>query len=81
MKEILPQYGPWPKRFEDNDDLMKRVINVKVFMNEYLQTNPLKADEKYGIVTHSCFIATMTAKGVDLTNSLGIKDYIFPKNC
>ena len=50
-------------------------------MKENLRINQLKGDEKYGIVCHSMIIATLTAKGIDETDKMGFKDYIWLQNC
>lgn len=50
-------------------------------MREYLRMYPLKDDEKYCISTHSQFIATLTAEGLDPDDDKGFKNYIWTQNC
>ena len=78
MKATLPKYKP---RFEDCASLLRRGAVAKEFMREYLRVNPLKDDEKYAVSTHSMFIATMTAEGLDENDKMGFKNYVWTQNC
>jgi hypothetical protein len=51
-------------------------------MKEYLEGNPLNDEkcEKYGLISHSTIIASLTAKGVDPETGL-LVDFIWFKNC
>ena len=74
MKEILPTYKP---QFEDAASLLRRAAVANEFMKEYLKANPLKEGEKYAISTHSMFIATLTAEGLDPSDKKGLKNYVW----
>lgn len=54
---------------------------IKQYLREYLTANPLDnaKQEKYGIISHSRIIATMTAKGV--TEDDELIDFIWFQNC
>jgi len=78
MKEAFIQA---PKQFESPEDLLMRRNAVVGFMKEHLKYNPLGPNQRYGIVSHSIFIAAMTAQGLDENDCFGLKEYIFPVNC
>ena len=50
-------------------------------MKDNLKVNELRGDEKYGIVSHSVLIASLTAKGIDSKDHRGLKGYAWLKNC
>ena len=62
MNTILSRHKP---KFESVPALFSRAKIIKAWMKDNLRMNELKGDEKYGIVSHSMIIATLTAKGVD----------------
>jgi len=78
MVETLPKHVP---RFEDCESLLRRADVFKDFIREYLRVNPLQGDEKLCVVTHSQFIATLTAEGLDESDSKGFKGYTWADNC
>ena len=70
-----------PEKFEDNESLLRRAWIIKDFMKEYLRTNPLEGQQKYGIVCHSVIIGAMTAEGMDKDGHYGFKNPTVALNC
>jgi hypothetical protein len=68
-------------RYEDHYDLYARAKVIKQYLREYLIANPLdeQKQEKYGVISHSRIIATLTSKGVDKEGEL--IDFLWFKNC
>ncbi len=69
-------------RYEDHFDLYDRAKLIKHFLAEYLRTHPLdqETQEKYGVISHSRIIATMTSKGVNKEDG-SLIDYSWFSNC
>lgn len=78
LTEVLPTFHP---RFEDCESLLRRGEVFKEFMREYQRMNKLEGDEKFGVVCHSMFIATLTAEGLDESDKMGFKNYVWCQNC
>jgi hypothetical protein len=62
--------------------LYARAQVIKKFLREYITANPLDngKQEKYGIISHSRIIATMTAKGHKEEDD-SLVDFIWFENC
>ncbi|TNV76426.1 hypothetical protein FGO68_gene11145 [Halteria grandinella] len=69
-------------RYENHKDLYARAKVIKQFLREYITANPLNHEkqEKYGIISHSRIIATMTATGHREEDDELI-DYVWFQNC
>lgn len=67
--------------FESAIAQLARAQDVKAWMKDNLKVNELRGDEKYGIVSHSVLIASLTAKGIDSKDHRGLKGYAWLKNC
>jgi hypothetical protein len=78
LLERLKAHHP---RYENHKDLYARAKVIKQFLREYITANPLNEvkQEKYGVISHSRIIATMTAKGVDENDEL--IDFTWFQNC
>jgi hypothetical protein len=79
---ILSKLVAHEPRYEDHRDLYSRAKIIKQYLREYITANPLdhSKQEKYGIISHSRIIATMTSKGVREEDNELI-DYVLFKNC
>lgn len=79
---ILERLKVHEPRYENHKDLYARAKVIKQFLREYITANPLDAakKEKYGIISHSRIIATMTATGHREEDDELI-DYVWFKNC
>jgi hypothetical protein len=62
--------------------LYARAQVIKKFLREYITANPLDdgKQEKYGIISHSRIIATMTAKSHKEEDD-SLVDFIWFENC
>lgn len=69
---ILERLASHHPRYENHKDLYERAKIIKTFMREYLTANPLDetTQEKYGVVSHSRIIATLTSSGVGEDDAL-----------
>lgn len=69
---ILEKLTSHHPRYENHKDLFERAKIIRTFMREYITAYPLDNanQEKYGIVSHSRIIATMTASGIGEDDSL-----------
>jgi len=67
--------------YEDLDSLMRRCDIIRAFMKEFLRSNPLEGQQKYGIVSHSFIIACLTADGLNKEDPLGLSNYTWLENC
>ena len=69
-------------RYENHKDLYARAKVIKQFLREYISANPLDSEtqEKYGVISHSRIISTMTAAGLNEEDDTLI-DYIWFRNC
>lgn len=78
MLQRLASHEP---RFENHFDLYERAKIIKDFMREYLIANPLDHEQqyKYGIISHSRTMATLSASGVSAEGEL--LDFYWMKNC
>ncbi|CDW86509.1 UNKNOWN [Stylonychia lemnae] len=78
---IIERLGAHNPRYETHSDLFKRAQIIKTFMREYLISHPLdhSSQEKYGLVSHSRIMATLTASGVNEKEEL--LDYYWLQNC
>lgn len=67
--ELLKNNKP---RYEDHFDLFERARVIRQFFAEYIRSNPLNVEtqEKYGVISHSRTLATMTSKGVNAEGEL-----------
>mmetsp|Transcript_25390 Transcript_25390/g.24737 ORF Transcript_25390/g.24737 Transcript_25390/m.24737 type:complete len:161 (-) Transcript_25390:48-530(-) len=63
-KAGLEKHG---SQYESNEDLYLRGQQVKGFLADYLEFNPLNATraEKYGIITHQNMLKALTSCGID----------------
>jgi hypothetical protein len=69
LQETLPKYP----QFEDNESMLRRCASVKEFMKENLRMNPLEGQQKYAMVCHSMFVASMTSDGLTEEHAEGSK--------
>ena len=56
------------KTFETDFDIYNRGQAFKLFLKEYLNSNPLPAGEKLAVVCHSKFICSLTSTHVNGTD-------------
>lgn len=78
---ILERLAAHHPRYENHFDLFERAKVIKNFFREYIRFNPLDnaTQEKYGIISHSRTMATLTSSGV--TPEGDLIDYTWLKNC
>lgn len=78
---ILERLVAHHPRYENHKDLFARAKVIRQYLREYLNANHLdeSKQEKYGVISHSRIIATLTSKGV--TEDDELIDFIWFKNC
>jgi hypothetical protein len=79
---ILERLKVHEPRYENHKDLYARAKVIKQFLREYITANPLdhEKQEKYGVISHSRIIATLTASGYKEDDD-SLIDYVWFKNC
>jgi hypothetical protein len=77
--ERLKQHHP---RYENHKDLYARASVIRKYLREYITANPIDSEkqEKYGIISHSRIISTLTATGVKEEDDSLIENVWF-NNC